>query len=123
MNTEPIVLVWIGVATVGTVYAVDALHTARADWRLVCSLGKRTRERRLEIAIAKGDLVSARWIVAQEIANLAVGILALTQPPPPTGRTLLGWVIVSGLVFAAAALPIRLAAQRRRRARLVRLEG
>lgn len=122
MNLEPVVLSWIGVALVGTLYALDAWRTARADYRLVCGARNGTRARRLEVALVRGDLVSARLIVVQEAANLAVGVLASTQPPPPHGRTLLGWVIVSLLILAAAALPVRLASQRRRRARLVRLD-
>lgn len=116
LNADPVVLVWISVATVGSAYAVDALRTARSDLRLTRAAARATRHGRLEEELVRGDLSSAYWIVAQELANLLVGVLALTNPGPPT---LLAWVIPGALIFAAAALPIRLAMQRHRRRRFI----
>lgn len=123
MNLEPVVLVWNAVAIVGAVYAVDQLATANDDNDFVRereARGAHERQLRdLECAVTKSDVVSARWIVAQEFAFLGVGLLALSQPPPPH-RSPLGWIIIGLLVFGAAVLPIRLAGQRRRRHRIVR---
>lgn len=123
MNLEPIVLIWNAVAVAGAIYAVDQLATANEDHDLVRDTraeGPNERHlRALEYAVTKNDVISARWIVAQELAFLGVGLLAISQPPNPH-RSLLGWVIVGMLIFGAAVLPLRLADQRRRRRRLVR---
>lgn len=123
MNLEPIVLIWSTVSIIGTAYAIDALATANDDDDLVRErAAKGSSERRLrelECAVTRNDIISARWIVAQELAFLAVGLLALSQPPNHH-RSPLGWAIISLLIFGAAVLPIRLAGQRRRRRRIVR---
>lgn len=123
MNLEPIVLIWNLVALAGTCYALDALATANADYDLVVERrgdnADKRRLHRLECEIAKGDVISARWIVVQECAFLATGLLAISQAPD-SHRSTLGWIIVTLLVIGAAVLPFRLAGQRRRRRRLVR---
>lgn len=119
-NAEFVEILWTAIAIVGVLLALDSLDLARFDRDAVRNHRKTIDARRyaLECAIVSGDVVSAWWILLQELAQLAVGILAMTQPAPEGGRSPFGWTVVALLMVAAAALPLRLYDQRRRRRRL-----
>lgn len=125
-------LVWTVVSLVGLALALDLLEQATYDRRVVRSsrpvaasadrrlaaIDLALRQWRLECEIVASDVAAAWWIVAQEIVSLAIGVVALTTPNPPGGRTSLGWAVVVGLLLLAGMLPARLFGQRRRRRRL-----
>lgn len=124
VDVDVVELVWTLISVIGFALALDALFVAMGDHELVRQDRARGSEGRyaktLELALTAGDVAGARWIVTIELANATVGVLAMLQPDLPGGRSPLGWAIVSMLILAGAALPLRLIGQRQRRRRLVR---
>lgn len=115
-------VIWTAASSIGLLLALDLLEQARYDFRIVSesepSSSSKLRQWRLECAIVHGDVVSALYIVAQEVISVAIGIVSLMTKQPPGGRTPFGWTIIGGLLFISILLPSRLYDARRRRRRL-----
>lgn len=124
VHADIVELVWLAVVVPGLVLAVDALRSAQIDRAVVRRAVLRDGESRvlsLEGALAAGDVVGAWWVVVTEALFLLAGVIAVLQPPSSAGgRTVTAWVLIGLLIGGAAAFPVRLYGQRRRRRRLLR---
>jgi hypothetical protein len=119
LHADVIEVIWTLVAAFGLGLVVASWRDAKRDLEAVESRSK-SREQRLECIIVMGDLAGARLLAVYMGANLAAGILAMTQASPPGGRTPVGWTLIALLLAGAVATPLRLLDQRRRRRAIIR---